>query len=60
MGMRIRSKKHERAIVAEGEAILVMVSYATGEKHDLGAELRRRIVDLEAGAPQPGELKADA
>jgi acyl-CoA thioester hydrolase len=60
MGMRIRSKKHERAIVAEGEAILVMVNYTTGEKHDLGDDLRRRIVDLEARAPQPGEFVADA
>ena len=60
MGMRIRSKKHERAIVAEGEAILVMVNYTTGEKYELGDDLRRRIVDLEARAPQPGEFVADA
>ena len=60
MGMRIRSKKYERAIVAEGEAILVMVNYTTGEKHDLGDELRRHIIDLEARAPQPGDFVADA
>ena len=60
MAMRIRSKRNDRAIVAEGTAVLVMVNYATGEKILLDDELRRRILDLEARAPQPGETKADA
>lgn len=60
MGMRLRSKKQERAIAAEGEAVLVMLNYRSGEKLDLGDDLRRRIVQLEATAPVPGDPKADA
>ena len=60
MGMRLRSKQQERAIAAEGEAIVVMLNYRTGEKLDLGDELRRRIVQFEATAPVLGEQKADA
>ena len=60
MAMRLRSKLHDRAIAAEGEAILVMVAYRTGEKVPLTEELKRRILLTEANAPEPGDSKADA
>ena len=60
LAMRLRSQHHQRAIAAEGEAVIVLVHYQTGAKIPLGDELRRRIVLLEASAPIPGETAADA
>lgn len=60
MGMRIRSRANDRAIVAEGEAVLVMFDYAAGRKVPVSEEWRRRIAALEATAPVPGAPGSDA
>ncbi|MBS2022547.1 MAG: acyl-CoA thioesterase [Deltaproteobacteria bacterium] len=60
MGMRLRSRKHDRAIAAEGEAVLVMVEYATGRKVPLTPEMIAAIESLEATAADGGDQKADA
>jgi acyl-CoA thioester hydrolase len=49
-GMRLKSQKSGEAIVAEGEAVLVMVHYGTGQKFEIDEALRQRIFALEAGA----------
>jgi acyl-CoA thioester hydrolase len=59
MTTRLRSRKHDRAIVAEGESICVMISYETGAKIPLSDELRQQIYALESSAPEPGQLKPD-
>ena len=60
LAMRLRSKQHDRAIAAEGEAVLVMVAYKTGEKIPLTEELKRKVLLTEASAPEAGDPKADA
>ena len=60
MAMRMRSRAQGRAIVAEGEAVLVMVDYRTGRKIPLSDELRRRIEELEASGPQVPPQDVDA
>jgi acyl-CoA thioester hydrolase len=60
MGLRMRSRAQGRAIAAEGEAVLVMMDYRTGRKIQLSEELRRRIEELEASAPEMPPQDADA
>jgi acyl-CoA thioester hydrolase len=55
MGLRLRSRRFERAIAAEGEAELVMVDYKTNRKVPLAPELRAAIERLEASAADGGE-----
>lgn len=54
MGLRVRSKKHDRAIAAEGVAVIVMFDYRAGRKVPLSAALREAIERLEASAPEAG------
>lgn len=60
MGLRMRSRAHGRAIAAEGESIMVMMDYRTGRKMELWEELRRRIEELEASAPETASQETDA
>jgi acyl-CoA thioester hydrolase len=60
MGLRLRSKSHERAIAAEGVAVIVMVDYRTGKKIPLSDELRKSIERLEASAADVPPQNADA
>lgn len=53
MGLRARSKANERAIAAEGEAVIVMLDYRQNAKVPLSPELRARIEALEATGPSP-------
>ena len=52
MGLRLRSHAHERAIAAEGLAVIVMMDYRNHRKVPIGAELRKRIQELEASGPE--------
>jgi len=47
MGLRVESEKR-RKIAAEGEAVIVMLDYRTGQKVPLTDDLRARIEGLEA------------
>ncbi len=47
MAYRATSKAHGGAVVAEGDSVVVMVSYRSGEKVPLSDELRRRVAALE-------------
>jgi len=60
MGLRMRSRAQGRAIAAEGESVVVMMDYRAGRKIQLWEELRRRIEDLEASAPETPPHDADA
>lgn len=51
MGLRIRSHAHQRAIAAEGEAVIVMIDYRANRKVALSDELRRNVEKLEASGP---------
>jgi len=56
MAQRLRSHAHERAIAAEGLAVIVWFDYRIGRKAPLSDDLRKRIEALEnAGLelPQP-------
>ncbi len=48
MGLRVESLKHGK-VAAEGEAIMVMLDYRSGQKVTLGDPLRARIEELEEG-----------
>ena len=50
MSYRATSQAQGGAVVAEGDSVVVMVNYATGEKVPLSEELRRRVAVIE-GAP---------
>ena len=52
MGLRLRSHGNQRAIAAEGVAVIVMMNYRTGRPVPLSAELRARISALEASGPE--------
>jgi len=60
MGLRVRSRVNQRAIAAEGEAVIVMFDYRNGRKVALSQPLRAAIESLEASAPQAGQADADA
>ena len=47
MGLRLSSARHGK-VAAEGEAVIVMLDYGSGEKVPLGEALRARIEKLEA------------
>jgi len=47
MGLRVSSEKHGK-VAAEGEAVIVMLDYGSGQKVPLGDALRGRIEKLEA------------
>jgi acyl-CoA thioester hydrolase len=51
---RLRSQRRG-AVAAEGEAVLVLVNYKTGEKVPIWDELRSQILALEASGPGPGD-----
>jgi acyl-CoA thioester hydrolase len=48
MVYRITSEGHGGAIVAEGDSVVVMINYRTGEKVPLSDQLRQMIAGLEA------------
>ena len=50
MGLRLSSLKHGK-VVAEGEAVVVMLDYRSGQKVPLADALRTRIEKLEAARP---------
>lgn len=50
MGYRVRSRAHAEAIAAEGEGVIVMIDYRTGNKLEFDDALRGRILALESGA----------
>ncbi len=52
MGLRARSHAHDRAIAAEGEAVIVMVDYRNNRKVPLGEVLRKNIENLESTGPE--------
>ena len=52
MALRARSHAHDRAIAAEGIAVIVMLDYRAGRKAPLSDDLRRRIEELEAAGPE--------
>jgi acyl-CoA thioester hydrolase len=52
MGHRLASLAHDGAVAAEAEAVLVWL--ANGETQRVPEEVRRRIEELEATAPQNG------
>jgi acyl-CoA thioester hydrolase len=60
MGLRMRSRAQGRAIAAEGESVVVMMNYRAGRKIQLWEELRRRIEELEASAPETPPWDTDA
>jgi acyl-CoA thioester hydrolase len=60
MGLRMRSRAQGRAIAAEGESVVVMMDYRAGRKIQLWEELRRRIEELEASAPETPPWDTDA
>jgi acyl-CoA thioester hydrolase len=60
MGLRMRSKSNERAIAAEGEAVMVLLDYNANKPIPLPADLRARIEALEATAPEVATPKTDA
>lgn len=60
MGLRMRSRAQGRAIAAEGESVVVMMDYRAGRKVQLWEELRRRIEELEASAPETPPWDTDA
>jgi acyl-CoA thioester hydrolase len=60
MGLRMRSRAQGRAIAAEGESVVVMMDYRAGRKVQLWEELRRRIGELEASAPETPPWDTDA
>ena len=51
MTYRVTSQRH--AVVAEGDSVVVMLSYRTGEKVPLSEELRKRVAAFEARADAP-------
>ena len=59
MSLRLRSHAHERAIAAEGAAVIVMMDYRAGRKIPLGDELRGRIEALEATGPDQPPPQGD-
>lgn len=46
MAYRATSEKHGGAVAAEGEGIVVMLNYGTGQKVEVDAELREKIAAL--------------
>jgi acyl-CoA thioester hydrolase len=54
MAMRMSSRRHDRAIAAENENVIVMVDYKTQRKVQLWDELRANILALEAKADSAG------
>ena len=59
MALRLRSQAHDRAIAAEGVAVIVMVDYRTGRKVSLSDDLRNRIAALEASGPELPPAQGD-
>lgn len=59
MALRLRSQAHDRAIAAEGVAVMVMVDYRTGHKVSLSDDLRNRIAALEASGPELPSAQGD-
>ncbi|MEZ4270839.1 MAG: thioesterase family protein [Myxococcota bacterium] len=57
MGFRIRSVGLDK-LVADGQGVIVMVNYASGQKVPLGDDLKQRILDLEAGRPRSMAMDA--
>jgi acyl-CoA thioester hydrolase len=51
MGLRVRSHANDRAIAAEGEAVIVMVDYRDHRKVPLSDGLRQSIEKLESTGP---------
>ncbi len=52
MGLRLRSHAHQRAIAAEGVAVIVMVDYRHNKKVPLSGDLREHIEALEMTGPE--------
>jgi acyl-CoA thioester hydrolase len=52
MSLRLRSHAHDRAIAAEGIAVIVMIDYRNNRKAPLSVDLRNRIEALEAQGPE--------
>ena len=52
MALRARSHAHDRAIAAEGEAVIVMVDYRNDRKVPLSDDLRKNIENLESTGPE--------
>jgi acyl-CoA thioester hydrolase len=50
LAMRLRSRAHDRAIAAEGDAVIVMFDYEAGKKALVSDELRASIEALQEGA----------
>jgi acyl-CoA thioesterase FadM len=48
MAYRVMSEAHGGALVAEGDSVVVMLNYRTGEKVSLSDQLRQRVAALEA------------
>lgn len=59
MGLRLRSHANDRAIAAEGEAVIVMVDYRNGRKAPLTSELRAQIEQLESTGPEAPPPQGD-
>ncbi|MGZ6143774.1 MAG: acyl-CoA thioesterase [Myxococcales bacterium] len=59
MGLRLRSHANDRAIAAEGEAVIVMVDYRNGRKVPLGDALRASIEALESTGPEAPPPEGD-
>jgi acyl-CoA thioester hydrolase len=51
MAYRAESGAQGGAVVAEGETVIVMLDYRTGDKVPLDEPLRARIAEVEAGGP---------
>jgi acyl-CoA thioester hydrolase len=52
MGLKARSHANDRAIAAEGEAVIVMVDYRSNRKVPLSEALRKNIENLESTGPE--------
>jgi acyl-CoA thioesterase FadM len=53
MRFRVLSTALGGELAAEGETVVVMMDYRTGQKRVLDPALRSRILALEASAPPP-------
>jgi acyl-CoA thioester hydrolase len=60
MALRLRSRALDRAIAAEGDAILVWFDYRAGKKAPVPDEVRTAIEKLQASSPEPGSPEQDA
>ncbi len=52
MGYQVRSRRHDGALAAAGEGVIVMYDYAANGSVPLSPELSARIRALEASAPR--------